>query len=105
MEQPNLKYIHDISDRDLDFEKKIINVIKTEFPLEKETYYLNLQAGNYKQVAANVHKLKHKIIILGLEQSYETAVIYENNLKENNTNGKEKFELILKNITNFLETL
>lgn len=105
MEQPNLKYIHGISDGDLDFERKIIDVIKTEFPLEKEIYYLNLQEANYNQVAANVHKLKHKIVILGLEQSYETAVMYENNLKENNTNGKEKFELILKNITNFLETL
>lgn len=105
MEQPNLNYIHGISEGDLDFEKKIIDVIKKEFPLEKETYYTNLQAGNYKQVAANVHKLKHKLVILGLEKSYETAVMYENNLIDNNTKGKDKFELILKNITDFLETL
>ena len=38
MEQPNLSYIHSMSGGDKAFEEKIINIIKTEFPLEKEEY-------------------------------------------------------------------
>lgn len=69
MEEPNFKYIQSISEGDLDFERKLIDVIRTEFPKEKETYYKNLQAGNYIQVAANMHKLKNKIFILGLKKN------------------------------------
>ena len=52
-----------------------------------------------------MHKLKHKISILGLEKSYDIAVAYEENLIEGNTKGKEDFDKILANITSFLTTL
>lgn len=105
MEHPNLSYIESMSDGDKAFEKKLIGIIKDEFPQEKEVYFENINAGNFKKVAENVHKLKHKISILGLEKSYAVAVSYEKNLLENRENGKEEFEAILKRITNFLETL
>ncbi|APY08077.1 histidine kinase [Winogradskyella sp. J14-2] len=105
MEQPNLNYIYNMSGGNKDFEKKIIHIIKTEFPQEKAIYFKNLEANNYKQTAENVHKLKHKISILGLENSYAMAVNYENNLMAHSTEGKIEFEAILQNITDFLKTL
>ena len=105
MEQPNLNYIHNMSGGDKDFEQKLIDIIKAEFPNEKAVYFSNIEAGNYKETAGNVHKIKHKISILGLEKSYEVAVNYENNLIEHSTEGKIEFESILQNITDFLETL
>ena len=105
MEQPNLSYIHSMSGGDQAFELKLIGIIKAEFPLEKKVYFDNIMAQNYKLAADNVHKLKHKISILGLEKSYETAVEFENNLLEGSTKLQEEFESILKTITNYLQQL
>ena len=105
MEKPNLSYIESMSGGDKTFEQKLINIIKEEFPKEKEVYFYNIKAKNYKKAAENVHKLKHKISILGLVNSYDVAVDYENNLIDGNANRREDFESILQNMTDFLKTL
>ncbi|MFC4723258.1 Hpt domain-containing protein [Geojedonia litorea] len=104
-ETPKLTYIKELSGGDLEFENRLLSVIDKEFPFEKETYYKNLKDKNYQKVAENVHKLKHKINILGLEKSYAIAVAYENDLKENNDELKNEFEDILKTITTYLNQL
>jgi HPt (histidine-containing phosphotransfer) domain-containing protein len=105
MEQPNQSYINNLSGGDEDFKQKLIDIIKKEYPEEKQVYFDNYNAKNFKLAADNVHKLKHKISILGLEKSYEVAVAYEENLLEGNSNLKEDFEAILTNITNYLMTI
>ena len=105
MEQPNLSYINSMSGGDKAFEQKLIDIIKKEFPEEKEVYFTNIKANNYKLTAENVHKLKHKISILGLEKSYETAVAFENNLLEESTKLQDEFESILTIMTNYLQQL
>jgi HPt (histidine-containing phosphotransfer) domain-containing protein len=105
METPNLTYIEKLSGGDEAFKKKLIAIIKDEFPEEKAVYEKNIGIKNFKLLADNVHKLKHKISILGLEKSYDIAVAYEENLIEGNTKGKEDFDKILANITSFLTTL
>ncbi|QDO94525.1 Hpt domain-containing protein [Formosa sediminum] len=105
MEQPNMSYIHSMSGGDKSFETQLINIIKQEFPDEKAIYYKNLKAGNLKMAAENVHKLKHKISILGLEKSYDIAVAFENNLLEGHTELDNAFESILNNMTNYINTL
>ena len=52
-----------------------------------------------------MHKLKHKISILGLERSYRVAETYEDNLKLNNEEGRADFEAIMQLMSEFLETL
>ncbi|MFI1743402.1 Hpt domain-containing protein [Thalassobellus sediminis] len=105
MEQPNLSYIHALSGGDKAFEEKLVSIIKTEFPEEKSIYFKHIKSANFKESAEIVHKLKHKISILGLEKSYEVAASFEDNLKENSSVGKEDFENILNAITTFLATL
>lgn len=105
MEQPNLTYIESLSGVDKAFKQKLINIIKIEFPEEKDIYFFNLKKGNFKEAANNVHKLKHKISILGLEKSYNIAADYESDLLESNTKLQEKFEAILNVITNYLQKL
>jgi len=105
MEKPNMSYIQSMSGGDNAFEQKLITIIKAEFPEEKKVYYNNLEAKNYKLTAENVHKLKHKISILGLEKSYETAVAFENNLLEGSTTLQDEFESILRIMTNYLQQL
>ena len=105
MEQPNMTYINELSAGDEAFKVKIIAIIKEEFPIEKQTYLKNRDEGDFKATAESVHKLKHKISILGLVKSYEVAADYEHNLLEKSTAGKDDFESILQNMTEFLETL
>jgi HPt (histidine-containing phosphotransfer) domain-containing protein len=104
-EQPNKHYIEQLSGGDKNFEYKLISIIKNEFPEELKTYQINLRTKKYKLAADNVHKLKHKISILGLEKSYEIAVAFENNLLEGHTELQDEFESILKTITNYLQRL
>jgi hypothetical protein len=105
MEQPNLSYIQGVSCGDKTFEHKLIGIIKNEFPIEKQVYIANITCLNYKLSADIVHKLKHKISILGLVKSYEIAICYEHNLLEKSIEGREDFESILQRITEFLETI
>ena len=105
MELPNLSYINTLSGGDDAFKNKLIAIIKTEFPDEKAAYLKNIEAKNFKEASENVHKLKHKISILGLEKSYNFAVDHEDNLKEGNPSLKDGFNTILQNITEFLNKL
>ncbi|WP_420571108.1 Hpt domain-containing protein [Kordia sp.] len=105
MEQPNLTYIEQLARGDDSIRNTLIDVIKTEFPEEKKEYYESLERKDYKKIEENVHKLKHKISILGLEQSYERANTYEHNLREKNMNGVDDFEEILKTITAYIKTI
>jgi len=105
MEQPNQSYINTLSGNDEAFKQKLINIIKEEFPIEKQTYFDNINAENFKLAADNVHKLKHKISILGLEKSYEVAGAYENNLIKASTDLKEEFEVILTVMTTYIEEI
>ncbi len=94
-----------MSDGDKVFQQKLIDIIKSEFPIEKKHYLNNIKDKNFKATAENVHKIKHKISILGLVKGYEIAANYENNLNQNSTKGKAEFESILKLITKFLKTI
>ncbi|AUC74361.1 histidine kinase [Olleya sp. Bg11-27] len=105
MEQPNQSYINNLSGGDEAFKQKLIDIIKKEFPEERQVYFDNFNAENYKLAADNVHKLKHKISILGLEKSYEVAVAYEISLEDGKTDEKEQFEAILDTITKYLEDI
>jgi HPt (histidine-containing phosphotransfer) domain-containing protein len=105
METPNLNYVNQLAGGDTTFKNKLIEVIKTEFPLEKAQYLESFKAKNHKLSAENVHKLKHKISILGLEKSYKIAEIFEDNLKEGSTRDYEKFDTILETIARYLKTL
>jgi HPt (histidine-containing phosphotransfer) domain-containing protein len=68
-------------------------------------YTENISIPNYEEASEAVHKLKHKIGILGLENSYQIAGRFEQNLRNHNLENQREFEVILKNITNFIQKL
>ncbi|WP_298417699.1 Hpt domain-containing protein [uncultured Kordia sp.] len=105
MEQPNLTYIEQLARDDDSVKQTLINVIKTEFPEEKKDYYTSLEKKDYKKIEENVHRIKHKISILGLEQSYKLANTYEHNLREKKMDGVDDFEQILHTITAYIKTI
>ncbi len=105
MEQPNLNYINEISGDDTEFKNKMIGILKKELPLEIEFYHQKLQANQWVEAALVVHKIKHKISILGLEKSYYIAEKFESDLKSSILDLKQEFESILTSMQTFVNEL
>ncbi|MGB5378906.1 Hpt domain-containing protein [Muriicola sp.] len=105
MEQPNLTYIENLAGKDEAFKNKFIAILKDEFPIEKAEYYQSLNASKTKETALIVHKLKHKLNILGLEKAYGLSVIYEEELKKGNSSLASEFTSILDTIESYLNTI
>ncbi len=104
-ENYNLSYLKELSDGDKKFENKLLGILKAEFPIEIEEYNTNIKLGALSTASENVHKLKHKISILGLEKSYDIAVKHEINLTSNNLDLQHEFEEILNNMIEILKRI
>lgn len=104
-EVPNLDYIKEIAGGNDEFEKKFLNIIQTEFPEEKRDYLQFLEIGQLEESANVVHKIKHKLGILGLTNAYEMAIKYEEDLNSGNTNLKADFAQVLKSVEEFIEKI
>ena len=102
MEHPNLDYIKEISGGNEEFEKKFLNIIQTEFPKEKDEYLENLESKNLDESAKIVHKIKHKLGILGLQQGYRLAIKYEEDLKYGDTKLQNQFHEVLQTVEQFI---
>lgn len=105
MEKPNLIYIDKLAREDESVKKRLVDIIKTEFPKEKKEYLLSLEKLDYKKIEENVHKLKHKISILGLEKGYEITNKFEHNLRAQRLVDTKSFEEILIEISEYLKTI
>jgi HPt (histidine-containing phosphotransfer) domain-containing protein len=105
MEQANSEYIDQLSGDNVEFRKKIIEILKRELPEEVGTYFDQIQNKNYLLAAESVHKLKHKISILGLNKSYYIAEKFEDNLKVNSTELLSDFDSIIKIMQDFVGKL
>ena len=105
VDKPNLNYIKKLSGGDTIFEEKIISILKEEFPIEKESYENSIKSNDFAAATEIVHKMKHKISILGLEKSYNIVTEYEKNLNEGNNILALEFKLILDIITTYLKEL
>ncbi|MEH6408501.1 MAG: Hpt domain-containing protein, partial [Leeuwenhoekiella sp.] len=95
-EQPNIEMIKQMSGGDVSFIEKMMEIIQRELPKEITLYHEHLKNADYLTAAKDVHKLKHKISILGLEKSYKLAADYENELKNHKFSLAESFEDILR---------
>lgn len=105
MIQPSLTYIEELADGNEAFKAKLIEIVKQELPEEIELYYKHVEAQLYSEAAKDVHKLKHKISILGLEKEYHLAVAYEEALREDHCDGKIQFEDILSAMSLFVKSI
>jgi hypothetical protein len=100
MEEPNFSYLNSFTGGDKAFEGNTCNYKR--FPEERDIYLNNIVVNKFDLAANNVHKLKHKISLLGLEESYELASQHELNLVEGNNNLHENFTEILNTMARFL---
>ena len=105
METPNINYIIQLSDGDLDFQNELISIIKREFPEEVKLFNSHALSRDFSDLADCVHKLKHKISLMGLKCSYGVANQYEEELRKGINLKQKDFETILHKISVFLRTI
>ncbi|MBF01845.1 MAG: histidine kinase [Flavobacterium sp.] len=105
MEKPNLTYIEQLAGDNSEFKAKMIAILKKELPEEIAVYKSQMQNNNWQEAAQSVHKLKHKVSILGLEKSYYLAETFEENLKNKVSTFQNEFEIVLEAMSNFVQTL
>ncbi|TDQ31089.1 Hpt domain-containing protein [Zeaxanthinibacter enoshimensis] len=105
MEQPNLNYIVELAGNDKVFKKKFIDILKCEFPNEKKEFLDNLNNNMPRAASLNVHKIKHKISVLGLEHGYERASVFEEELRDGITSMAEEFIAILECMDHFIKNI
>lgn len=101
----NLNYIKELSAGDKIFEKKLISILKDEFPKESSHYYACLKNNDLKKTAEIVHKIKHKISILGFNKGYKIANTFEQELKMKKIELSTDFEKILDEIALYLKSI
>ena len=104
-ELPNLVYINQLACGDELIKKRLINVLKEEFPQEILIYNDNMEKLNLTEAAESVHKIRHKIGFVGLEKAYDLSYDYEQNLRDGSILFKDDFENVLKKITKFITNL
>ncbi|MEO9475708.1 MAG: hypothetical protein ABJG41_09240 [Cyclobacteriaceae bacterium] len=100
--EPNLSYIKSLSKGDMVFEKQLLGVAKRELTEEIDLYTHCIENHKYEQAAEVVHKIKHKVSLLGMETSYSLVAQFEEELRVGKTRLKLDFMAILKKMTNFL---
>jgi HPt (histidine-containing phosphotransfer) domain-containing protein len=105
MDQPNMHYIDQLSGGDVEFEKKFIGILKSEFPEELLSYLDSIKKKDAKTAADLVHKIKHKFSILSMSESYELAVVYETALRKGNFDHHKQFLTILEQVRDFINQL
>lgn len=105
MELPNIIYLDQLCADDHDSKLKMIQIIKKELPIEINAFKTNLQLNNFELAANSVHKLQHKISILGLEKSYYIAIQFEHELKTGSNNLQNEFYKILTVMQDFVKCL
>lgn len=101
-EVPNLNYIKEIAGGNEEFEKKFLSIIQAEFPKEKDDYMSLLENGELEESAKVVHKIKHKLGILGFTNGYKLAIRYEEGLKYGDTKLKDDFMGVLNAVEEFI---
>ena len=105
MEKPNLDYVKTLAGGESSFEARLINIIRTELPEEISVYNRHLDEGQLDLAAQSVHKLKHKISILGMTKAYELTVTYEEELKIGNSGKADRFREVLDSMSRFINDL
>ena len=91
-----------IAGGDMLFVKEILQVIHDELPVEILAYQQSINNIAFAEAASNVHKIKHKIAILGMDEGVILATIYENQLKKGNRNLENAFQDLLSDMTIFI---
>jgi len=67
---PNINYIKKLANGSEDFQLKMIDILKKEFPKEKALFLEYCEMQDLLRAANVVHKIKHKFSMLDMKDAY-----------------------------------
>lgn len=102
METPSLDYLKELSCGNKLFEKKILNLLMEELPLEFDAYQQAIQAKNLFLASETVHKIKHKIAFFQMKHALNVTEEHEIALRSGKLNFQVEFQDIVTKILKFL---
>lgn len=102
METPNSSYLDSFAKGDETFKKQLLDILKSELQEDIDLYYQKISDKDYQKAKLYVHRIKHKMGMLGLEKSYEMANKFENGLVNSSLEHQKYFEDTLPVMTTFL---
>ena len=105
MKSPNLNYVDDLAGDDEKFRSQFITILKKELPMEIELYRRYMEQEQWKSAAESVHKIKHKLGIASMDDAYEIAILYEEELKAGSKTSQIAFERELNRLSDFVNDL
>ncbi|WP_143519885.1 Hpt domain-containing protein [Reichenbachiella sp. 5M10] len=85
------------------FEDALLTVVRQELPEEILVFEECIAHLRWMDAAECVHKIKHKISLLGMEEAFLRAEEYENQLKKGESFGEVEFRKLLDSMKTFLE--
>ena len=83
----------------------MIGILKKEFPIERSAFLQFYDNNKYVEAAEVVHKLKHKINLLNLNEGYTLASDFERQLFDNSPKLFDDFIKLLNIIEKFLKKI
>jgi HPt (histidine-containing phosphotransfer) domain-containing protein len=104
-QEPNFSYIESLSGGDVAFRARLLEVLKSELPVEIADFKSLIRDHKFDKAAELVHKMKHKMALLAMDGAYELAVRFENELRQGNPELLSDFNGILEKMTTFLSRL
>ncbi|MBN3582452.1 Hpt domain-containing protein [Algoriphagus aestuarii] len=102
MDNPSLVYLHSLSNGNESFKNRIIQLFIEELPEELSLYEKALSSKNLFWASEIVHKIKHKIAFLQMEESLEVSEKHELALREGKLKYQREFLDIISKILKFL---
>lgn len=102
-ETPNLKYIIQLSNSDIDFHNQFLRTLSEEYDSDLRAYLLCIEMEAPRAAAAKVSKLKDKLHILGMKNAFRFAERHQRKLQKGNKSSDRKFKKILAKTNRFLE--
>ncbi|MBN7817701.1 Hpt domain-containing protein [Algoriphagus pacificus] len=103
--RPNLQYIKQLANGSEAFENKVLEVVKRELRLEISSFRESLNKGDIENAVLFVHKIKHKVSLLGMEEGYALTAKFEDELREGSDALLGNFESLLRIMTMFLDSI
>ncbi|TMM58359.1 hypothetical protein FEE95_02710 [Maribacter algarum] len=101
-EVPNLSYIKELSNADIDFQNKFLRTFMEEFTSELKAYQFCIDMGAPRAAAGKVAKLKDKLNILGMKNAFRFAERHQRKLQKGNKSSDGQFKKILAKGNRFL---
>lgn len=105
-ERPGLAYVNQIAgERDFDFERKFLAILKAEFKAEMGEYLYHIRIDEPRAAAEIVHRMKYKLSVLGMEKGFAFAERHKEKLQLGDTSYDGDFKIILETISVFLRAI